>query len=54
MPSQTVLTTTLGGVDGFLAREEPPTPAIVVLGHIADWRPLLDWYRGDLKDNPIG
>ena len=54
LPSQQVLSTTLAEVDGFLAAQQPPTPAIVVLGHIADWRPLLDWYQGDLRGNPIG
>jgi uroporphyrin-III C-methyltransferase len=54
MPQQTVLSTTLEGVPDFLAREEPVTPAIVVIGHASDWRSVLDWYRGSLKDNPIG
>ena len=54
LPRQSVLQTTLGGVTAFLAAHDPPTPAIVVCGRIADWRPLLDWYQGDLKANRIG
>ena len=33
---------------------EPPTPAIVVVGRAADWRSLLDWYKGPLRENPVG
>jgi siroheme synthase len=51
---QTVMQTTLGRVDDFLTTTDPPTPAIVVIGRIADWRPLLDWYKDGLRDNPIG
>jgi uroporphyrin-III C-methyltransferase len=54
MPSQKVLETTIGGVDAFLAATDPPTPAIVVVGRIAQWRQVLDWYRGALAENPIG
>jgi uroporphyrin-III C-methyltransferase len=54
MPNQTVLETTLGGVDRFLVANEPPTPAIVVVGRISEWRRVLDWYRGALAENPIG
>jgi uroporphyrin-III C-methyltransferase len=54
MPHQSILATTLGEVDRFLTDNDPPTPAIVVVGHIADWRPLLGWYEGRLRDNPIG
>ena len=38
----------------FAAANQPPTPALVVLGHASDWRPVLDWYKGRLLDNPIG
>jgi len=54
MPNQQVFETTLGGADRFLADNEPPTPAIVVVGRIAQWRRVLDWYRGALAENPIG
>ncbi|MBL8907194.1 MAG: uroporphyrinogen-III C-methyltransferase [Rhizobiales bacterium] len=54
MPDQTVLETTLGAVDEFLAANTPATPAIVVLGRISEWRPILDWYDSRLKENPIG
>ncbi len=54
MPHQQVASTTLGGAGAFVAANDPPTPAIVVVGHAADWRSLLDWYKGDLRENPIG
>jgi uroporphyrin-III C-methyltransferase len=54
MPNQQVVETTLGGVDAFLAANTPPTPAIVVVGRIAEWRRVLDWYHGALAENPIG
>jgi len=54
MPDQTVLETTLGAVDEFLVANTPATPAIVVVGRISEWRPILDWYDSRLKENPIG
>lgn len=54
MPDQTVLETTLGDVDEFLKTHTPVTPAIVVVGRISEWRPVLDWYSDRLKENPIG
>ncbi len=54
MPHQSVLETTLGQTDAFLKSNEPPTPAIVVVGRISDWRPLLDWYKDGLRNNAIG
>ena len=38
LPSQKVLETTLGAVDAFLERDAPPTPAIVVVGQLGEWR----------------
>lgn len=54
MPDQSVLETTLGAVDEFLSDNTAATPAIVVVGRISEWRPILDWYDGRLKENPIG
>ncbi len=54
LPQQLVQQTTLSGAGDFVARVEPPTPAIVVVGHAADWRPLLDWYEPSLRTNKIG
>ena len=53
-PNQTVLETTISGVDEFLTANSPATPAIVVVGRISEWRPVLDWYDARLKENPIG
>ncbi|WP_290545215.1 uroporphyrinogen-III C-methyltransferase [Aestuariivirga sp.] len=54
MPHQEVVSTTLGGAGAFVKANEPPTPAIVVVGRAADWRSLLDWYKGPLRENPVG
>ena len=54
LPQQTVAETTLGGVTEFLERNDPPTPAIVVVGNVTSLRQILDWYAGDLRENAIG
>jgi uroporphyrin-III C-methyltransferase len=54
LPHQSVHQTTLGEVDAFLAAYAPPTPAIVVIGRIADWRSVLDWYSEAMRENRIG
>ncbi len=54
LPQQQVASTTLAEAREFIAREEPPTPAIVVVGHASDWRSVLDWYAPGLRENPIG
>ena len=46
--------TTLTEAGQFIAENEPPTPAIVVVGHASDWRSLLDWYGPSLRENKIG
>jgi uroporphyrin-III C-methyltransferase len=54
LPSQTVLSTTLKNAGEFVKTNTPVTPAIVVVGHAADWREILDWYQPALRENPIG
>ncbi|MFT3986574.1 uroporphyrinogen-III C-methyltransferase [Aestuariivirga sp.] len=54
MPHQQVASTTLEQAGAFVAAQEPPTPAIVVVGHASDWRSVLDWYAPALRENPIG
>ncbi|MDE2384680.1 MAG: uroporphyrinogen-III C-methyltransferase [Alphaproteobacteria bacterium] len=54
LPQQQVAMTTLAAAGAFVEANEPPTPAIVVVGHASDWRSLLDWYSPSLKANPIG
>jgi uroporphyrin-III C-methyltransferase len=54
LPQQSVAQTTLGEVEASLDHGEFATPAIVVLGRIVEWRSILDWYRGPLRENPIG
>jgi uroporphyrin-III C-methyltransferase len=54
MPHQQVFATNLGEAAEFVATQNPPTPAIVVVGHAADWRPILDWYGEVERGNSIG
>jgi uroporphyrin-III C-methyltransferase len=54
LPQQAVAHTRLGEVREFLTSTELATPAIVVLGPIADWRAVFDWYQGALRENPVG
>ncbi len=54
LPHQQVLATTLDQAGAFVANHNPPTPAIVVVGHASDWREMLDWYSPALRENPIG
>ena len=54
LPHQLVSTTTLKAAGAFVAANEPPTPAIVVIGHASDWRDMLDWYSPALRENAIG
>ncbi|MEP7172412.1 MAG: uroporphyrinogen-III C-methyltransferase [Aestuariivirga sp.] len=54
LPHQQVLATTLDQAGTFVAKNNPPTPAIVVVGHASDWREMLDWYTPALRENAIG
>jgi uroporphyrin-III C-methyltransferase len=54
LPQQSVAQTSLREVKAFLATNDVPTPAIVVLGQVAEWRAVLDWYQDELRENPIG
>jgi uroporphyrin-III C-methyltransferase len=54
LPTQSVASTILSEAGAYVKTHEPPTPAIVVIGHASDWRPLLDWYSPALKENKIG
>lgn len=54
LPHQKVNATILSQAGAFVAENTPPTPAIVVVGHASDWREMLDWYSGSLRENSIG
>ena len=54
LPQQLVTSTTLRQAGAFVAETNPPTPAIVVVGHASDWREMLDWYSPALRENTIG
>ena len=54
LTSQEVCEITLGSVKAYIESHEPPTPAIVVVGAVGQWRALLDWYKGALLENKVG
>ncbi len=54
MPGQKVAMTTLADAGVFVRDNDPPTPAIVVIGHASDWRSLIDWYSPEMRANRIG
>jgi uroporphyrin-III C-methyltransferase len=54
MPQQQVAMTSLGDAKTFISENDPPTPAIVVVGHASDWREMLDWYAPAMRNNSIG
>lgn len=54
LPQQQVAMTSLKDAGQFVLANNPPTPAIVVVGHASDWRELLDWYGPALRENKIG
>ena len=54
LPHQQVVVTSLDEAGAFVASHNPPTPAIVVVGHASDWREMLDWYSPALRENTIG
>jgi uroporphyrin-III C-methyltransferase len=54
LPHQMVNATSLAQAGAFVAANNPPTPAIVVVGHASDWREMLDWYSPALRENAIG
>jgi uroporphyrin-III C-methyltransferase len=54
LPQQQVAMTSLKDAGQFVQTNNPPTPAIVVVGHASDWRNLLDWYGPALRENKIG
>ena len=54
LPHQQVQGTTLDQAGAYVAKQNPPTPAIVVVGHASDWREMLDWYTPALRENAIG
>jgi len=54
LPQQQVASTTLADAGRYVAENDPPTPAIVVVGHASDWRSVLDWYGSEQRENGIG
>jgi uroporphyrin-III C-methyltransferase len=54
LPEQSVLMSTLGKAGALSRLEAIPTPAIVVLGPVNDFRPILNWYEGVVRENRFG
>lgn len=53
-PEQTVLETTLGEAGALVEVGHLPTPAIIVLGPVSQYRQQLDWYVGARRENGFG
>jgi uroporphyrin-III C-methyltransferase len=54
LPHQQVSSTTLAEAGQYVFDHPPPTPAIVIVGQVAEWREMLDWYAPALRENAIG
>ena len=54
LPDQSVAVTTLGEAAALGAREDVPTPAIVVCGPVVDYRHVLGWFGAAERENTIG
>lgn len=54
LPEQSVFETRLGAVGEGGDVAGLPTPALVVIGHVVDLRPALDWYAQALRENGLG
>lgn len=53
-PEQSVITATLGDAPELSQRTDIPTPAIIVLGPVSDYRATLDWYQSAERENHFG
>lgn len=54
LPEQQVLTTQLGDAASFAAERELPTPAVIVLGPVSDYRAILNWREDDMSGASFG
>jgi uroporphyrin-III C-methyltransferase len=53
LPNQEVHQMTLGDIIGGAYLDHLPTPAVVVVGKVVNFRDTLDWYVEALRENPI-
>jgi len=54
LPVQSVRTTTLTGARGNPDITTLPTPALIVIGKVIDFRDTLDWYVDAVRENTLG
>jgi uroporphyrin-III C-methyltransferase len=54
LPEQTVFQTSLALAPLAASKENIPTPAIVVVGPVNDYRTALDWYRSEKRNVTLG
>jgi len=54
LPNQSHLLMTLDTVEETLAAHDVPTPAIAVVGPVADYTDMLGWYNEEMRSNPHG
>lgn len=53
LPEQEVVESRLDAVGALSKAGQLPTPAVVVIGKVTDMRETLDWYRDQLRANPL-
>ncbi len=54
LPEQSVHTTTLADAEQDPDIVTLPTPALIVVGKVVDFRETLHWYTKALRENPLG
>ena len=54
LPEQSVHATTLADACGNRDIVRLPTPALIVVGKVVDFRETLDWYADALRENALG
>ena len=54
LPHQSVIECHLGEIDARCAEADIPTPAIIVIGPVSQYREQLDWYMPILRENGFG
>lgn len=54
LPDQTVLETSLADAGALADSGTVPTPAIIVIGPVGQYREVLDWYSDELRGHDLG
>ena len=54
LPNQSVIDCRLGTIGEKCREADIPTPAVVVIGPVSQYRDRLDWYRPVLRESGFG